>query len=284
MGRPVRIVVDSTFDFSPEEAAALGLTVVPLLVRFGDETYVDRVTISPAEFYAKLATARVMPTTSQPTPARFAEVYKTLLDDGNDVLSLHISSALSGTYNSANLAREQVDPERIATVDTHQVTLGAQPLARAAAKALAEGRSLSELVALVTDMQARVHVIATLGSLEHLRRGGRIGRLASLVGGMLSVKVLITVKDGIVAPLERVRTRQRALLRVEELILEQAPYDGPLHVGHCDDLSTAELLVSRLRAALPGQEIIVHEIGPVVGTHAGPGTVGAGVVAAKRPS
>ena len=284
MARPVRIVVDSTFDFSPEEAAALGLTVVPLMVRFGDETFEDRVTISPTEFYAKLATAHAMPTTSQPTPAKFAEVYKRLLDDGSDVLSLHISSALSGTYNSANVAREHVDSTRIATIDTHQVSLGAQPLARAAVRALAEGRSLSELVDLVNDMWPRVHVIATLGSLEHLRRGGRIGRLASLVGGMLSVKVLITVKDGIVAPLEKVRTRQRALLRVEELILEQAPYEGPLLIGHCDDLATAEVLVNRLRAVVPSQEIIIHEIGPVVGTHAGPGTVGAGVVAAKRPS
>jgi DegV family protein with EDD domain len=274
MARPVRVVTDSTSDLRPEEAAALGVVVVPLLVRFGDETFEDRVTLPTDEFYRRLTTSAVLPTTSQPSPSAFLAAYRPLLEEGSDILSLHISAALSGTINAASVARDQLDPQRIVTLDTRQATLGAQVLVRAAAAAARQGRTLAEIVALVEELKPRVRIVATVDTLEYLRRNGRIGRVSALLGALMSVKVLITVADGIVVPLEKVRTRLRALQRVEQLIVDAAPFRGPLLVGHAADLPAAQSLAERLKERLPGQETLLVELGPAIGAHAGPGAVG----------
>ncbi len=279
MTRPVRIVTDSTTDFSLDEAATLGVTIIPLLVRFGEETWEDRIALTPSQFYARLATTKVLPTTSQPPPAAFLDVYRRLLDEGADVLSLHISARLSGTYNAANIARDQLDPTRIATVDTRQATISAQVLAREAIRAVGQGKALSELVALMEELKPRARLVAMVNSLDHLRRGGRIGRVAALVGALLSVKVLITVADGEVVPLDKVRTRFRALERIEQLAAEGAPFQGDLVVGHTDDPDEAASLTSRLRSAYPNQPLHMSEVGPAIGSHAGPGAVGVAYIA-----
>lgn len=278
MGRPVRVVTDSTADFTPEEAAALGVTLVPLHVRFGAETFEDRVDLPAEEFYRRLAASAILPTTSQPSPAAFLKVYRNLLADGADIISLHISAALSGTLNAAGIARDQLDPQRIATVDTRQASLGIQILVRAAVEAAAGGRSLAEIVALIEELKPRVHIVATVDTLEFLRRNGRIGRLRSLLGTLMAVKVLITVADGIVAPLEKVRTRFRALQRVENLVIAAAPFRGPLLVGHTNDRTAAQALAEHLQERFPDQEVHIVAIGPAIGAHAGPGAVGAAFI------
>ncbi|MGI8916070.1 MAG: DegV family protein [Chloroflexota bacterium] len=278
MARPVRVVTDSTTDFTVEQAAQLDVIVVPLLVRFGDETFEDRVTLPTSEFYERLRQTSVTPSTSQPAPAAFLAAYRPLLDEGADIISLHISAALSGTYNSANVAREQVDPARIATVDTRQASFGAQTLVREAVRAAREGQSLAEIVARMETLKPNVHIVATVETLEFLRRNGRIGRVSAILGGLMALKVLITVTDGVVVPLDKVRTRARSLQRVQQLIAEGAPFYGPVLVGHTHDPAAGEALVAALQARFPEQEVILCEVGPAIGSHAGPGTVGAGFI------
>ena len=279
--RPRRIVTDSTTDFSVEEARQLGVSVVPLLVCFGEETFEDRVTLPTAEFYERLARTSVMPSTSQPAPAAFLAVYQPLLDEGADIVSLHISSGLSGTFNSANIARDQLDPARIATIDTRQASFGAQTLVREAVRMAREDRSLAAIVQRIEELKPHVRIVATVETLEYLRRNGRIGRVSALLGSLMSVKVLITVSDGIVVPLDKVRTRARSLQRVQQLIEADAPFYGPLLVGHTHDLAAGEALMAALQASFPEQEVLLCEVGPAIGSHAGPGTVGAGYIMSR---
>lgn len=281
MGRPVRIVTDSTTDFTVDEGAALGVTIVPLLVRFGDEAFADRVEMAVDAFYARLETSRTLPTTSQPTPAAFEAAFRPLLDADADVLCITLSAKLSGTHNSAEVARSHLDQTRITVVDSEQASLATQTLVREAVRLARAGQSLADVAASVEALKPRVHIVATIDTLEYLRRNGRIGRAAAVVGGLVSLKVLITVQDGVVAPLERVRTRARALERVRQRISEAAPFYGPIMVGHSDDRPTAEALADALRREYPGHEIYISELGPVIGAHAGPGTVGAGFIVAE---
>jgi DegV family protein with EDD domain len=282
MARPVRVVTDSTADLTVEQAAALGVTVVPLLVRFGDEVFEDRVTLPTSEFYDRLLRSTVMPATSQPSPGAFAAAYQPLLDDGADIISLHISAALSGTFNAANIARAQLDPARITTVDTRQASFGAQTLVREAVRSAGQGASLAEVAAGVEALIPSVRIVATVDTLEYLRRNGRIGRVAALLGGLMALKVLITVSDGIVVPLDKVRTRARSLQRVQQLIEADAPFYGPVLVGHTHDPAAGEALVAALQTRFPEQEVLLCEVGPAIGAHAGPGTVGAGYILAPR--
>lgn len=278
MARPVRVVTDSTSDLTLEEAAHLGVTIVPLLVRFGDETFEDRVTLSVGQFYARLMQTPGIPTTSQPSPAAFLGAYRPLLDAGADIISLHLSGAISGTLNAANVAREQLDPARIAVIDTRQASLASQVLVREAVLAAQEGQKLADIVARIEDLKPRVRIVAAVETLEYLRRNGRIGRVSAILGGLMSLKVLITMADGVVVPLDKVRTRARSLQRVEELVATDAPFYGPLIVGHSHDLAAGQALVDHLAARFPGQELVLQELGPAIGSHAGPGTVGAAYI------
>ncbi|HEV7215466.1 MAG TPA: DegV family protein, partial [Chloroflexota bacterium] len=235
-----------------------------------------------SEFYDRLQRSTVMPATSQPSPATFAAAYQALLDGGADVISLHISAALSGTFNAANIARAQLDPARIAIVDTRQASFGAQTLVREAVRSAGEGSSLAEVAAGVEALIPSVRIVATVDTLEYLRRNGRIGRVSALLGGMIALKVLITVSDGIVVPLDKVRTRARSLQRVQHLIEADAPFYGPVLVGHTHDPVAGEALVAALQTRFPEQEVLLCEVGPAIGAHAGPGTVGAGYILAPR--
>jgi DegV family protein with EDD domain len=277
--RPVRVVTDSTTDFMPADAERLGVTVVPLGVRFGDETFEDRVTLPANEFYERLLRAPVIPSTSQPPPGAFLAAYRALLEGGADIISLHISAGLSGTFNSATIARKQLDPTRIATVDTRQASLGAQTLVREAVRVAGEGQSLTQIVARIEDLKPHVHIVAAVDTLEYLHRNGRIGRVSAVLGGLMAIKVLITVADGVVVPLEKVRTRARSLQRVQQLLAAAAPFYGPVLVGHSHDQAAGEGLVAALQATFPEQEILLCELGPAIGAHAGPGAVGAAYIA-----
>lgn len=285
MHRPVRVVTDSATDLSLEDAARLGVTVVPLLVRFGDETFEDRVTLPVGDFYARLVSTATIPTTSQPAPAAFLAAYRPLLEAGADIISLHISGAVSGTLNAANVARDQLDPARIATIDTRQASLASQVLVREAAQAAVQGQTLAQMVDRIESLKPRVHIVAAVDTLEYLRRNGRIGRVSAMLGSLMSLRVLITMADGIVVPLDKVRTRARALQRVEQLVSEDAPFYGPMIVGHSHDLAVGQALMDNLAARFPGQEILLQELGPTIGSHAGPGTVGAAYIqaAAENP-
>jgi DegV family protein with EDD domain len=274
----VAIVTDSTADLSPELAAERGITVVPLTVSVDGRSYLDGVEITAAEFYALLARSGGMATTSQPSPGRFAEVYERLLGDHSEVVSLHISSRLSGTYAAAAQAAEMVGAGRVTVVDTGQASMPLALLVLAASGMAAEGDRASVILQRLRPIQDAMRVYFMVGTLEYLRRGGRIGRASALLGSVLQIKPVLTITDGQVAPLERVRTQEKALSRVIELARQGEGRVCAL-VGH----AAAEEPARRIADALDpvAETLILAPLGPVVGAHAGPGTVGVGCYPAE---
>ncbi len=268
----VRIVTDSTADLSKDQAQELGICVVPLTVQFGEEVYRDGVDLGSAEFFAKLATSKVTPTTAAPPSGLFEEAYRQLLRDGADgILALQISSVLSGTYNSAVVGAEPLkdQPVPIEVVDSRSVSGGLGISVLAAARAAREGKSLAECKAIAEDILSRMNIYAVLDTLEFLQRGGRIGKARQLLGTLLNVKPMLTVKGGAVLPLENVRTRSKAHERIAQLLEKLGPIEI---VGIAEsDEEIGQQLTKTIRTVYAGP--IEHFLlGPVVGTHTGPGT------------
>jgi DegV family protein with EDD domain len=269
----IRIVTDSTSDILPLEAQRLGVDVVPLTVRFGEEQFRDGLDLGPDEFYRRLPTTPVQPSTSQPTPEQFAEVYRRHVASGDSVLSIHISAKLSGTLQSASLAAQEFPAGSVRVVDSVTVSAGIQFLVRGALADVSAGCDLDDVERRVKDRRGRVGVYVLLDTLTYLQRGGRIGRAQSLVGGILNVKPLLCVRDGEVHPEARVRKRQEGIDKMVEIAKAASPLDG-LAVFHCGAPELLKLIEPLLRADHPGVEIIVGQLGAVVGTYSGPGGVG----------
>ncbi len=268
----VRVVTDSTSDLPKDQAQELGICVVPLTVQFGDDVYRDGVDLESAEFFTKLATSKVTPTTAAPPAGLFEETYQQLIRDGADgILAVQISSVLSGTYNSAVVGAEALkdQPVPIEVVDSRSVSGGLGLPVMAAARAAREGKSLAECKAIAEDMLARMHIYAVLDTLEFLQRGGRIGKAQQLVGTLLNFKPILAVKEGAVVPLERVRTRSKAHERIAQLLEKLGPIEI---VGIAEsDEEIGQQLTRAIRTVYAGP--IEHfRLGPVVGTHTGPGT------------
>jgi DegV family protein with EDD domain len=270
------VVVDSTADFPEAPERFPNWRVVPLYVRFGDESYRDYVELGPAEFYARLRTAAELPTTSQPTPQDFLAVYEELAAYER-IYSLHIASRLSGTFGSARIAAEEAGGERIRLVDTETASAAISMLGLAIQRRLEAGTTDEELDELVDRYKREHRLIFTVDTLEFLARGGRIGRARAMAGQLLNIKPILTITDGEVVPLRRVRGNQKAM---QEFVREftGATIDSPgLRVGiaHADAPERAEALRKMVRAERPQAELeVVTTLGAVVGTHAGPGTVG----------
>ena len=273
--RRVAIVTDSTADLPPALAAARSITVVPLTLHFEGRSLLDGVDITPAEFYRLLPTATTHPTTSQPSPGRFAETYSALLLDHDEVVSIHISEKLSGTLESARQAADMTDPKRVHVIDSEVVSMSLG-LVTLVASALAEQKEAAGTIeAHVVGMRPHLHTYFSVATLEFLRRGGRIGRASALLGSVLQVKPVLCIRDGLVTPLERVRTFDRALNRVVELTREVNRGKGVcLIVGHADAQADAERVARELEPI--ADTLMIQPLGPVVGAHAGPGVVGVG--------
>lgn len=270
----IRVVTDSACDLTEELAAANGIVVVPLTIRFGDEELLDRRDLSPAEFWRRCKASPTLPETAAPSPGAFQEAFAGAAAGGADgVLCLTISSGVSATYQSAVAGAEglagQVD---VRVVDTRFLTMGQGLLCLAAAEAAAAGASLDELVDLVTGLIARTRVYGVVGTLDHLQRGGRIGGASALVGSLLSIKPVIQVQGGRVEQESKQRTRARALDYLVGKALAEAPLERvAISNGAADDI---DAVVSRLDGLEVAHELVVVDLGPVVGTHAGPGTIG----------
>lgn len=277
-GHRVAVVTDSTADIPAELAAEREITVVPLTVHLEGKSYLDGVDISPAEFYARLARGSGTATTSQPAPGQFAEVYEKLLSDHEQVVSLHISSLLSGTFAAAQQGAELVGADRVSVVDTRQASMPLALLALSASEMAAAGESAQGLLERLEPVQEAMRVYFMVGTLEYLRRGGRIGRASALVGSVLQVRPVLTIADGEVTPLERVRTQEKALARVIELATESGGRLCAL-IGHAAAQDAAQRIAEALDPL--SETLIVGQLGPVVGAHAGPGTVGVGCYPAE---
>jgi DegV family protein with EDD domain len=270
----IRIVTDSSCDLPQEVVDAHGIRVVPLSIRFGDQEFIDREELSTAEFWAKCATSPTLPETAAPAPGQFEHVYRELLAEGaTGIVVVALSGALSATMQSAELAARAVaDDIPVTVVDSRSVTLGVGTMAIACARRAAEGAGLDEVADLARDLAARTHVFGALDTLENLRKGGRIGGARALLGTALAIKPIIDVVDGKVEEGGKQRTRSKALKFLVDKVAGSADRIESLAVLHAD-CSDVDEFVTMLRPYYPG-EIVVGEIGPVVGTHAGRGTIG----------
>lgn len=269
-----RIVTDSSCDLPEAVVAEHGIRVVPLSIRFGDEEFIDREQLTPSEFWARCSNSTTLPETAAPAPGQFEATYRDLATDGaTGIVVIALSGKLSATLQSAELAARSVsDDVEVRIVDSRSVSLGVGTIAIAAARAAADGASLDDVEALARDLVDRTHVFGALDTLDNLKKGGRIGNATALIGSALAIKPIIEVRDGEVAQAGKQRTRSKAL---KFLVEKLRNWDGEIHdlavlSAACDD---ADEFVDALRPFYGG-DIVVGEIGPVIGTHAGPGTIG----------
>jgi len=276
----VAVVTDSTADLPPGMAEDLAIRVVPLNVHWEGATYRDKIDLAADEFYRRLAEARELPKTSAPAVGLFEEIYQELLAEHEGVVSVHISARLSGTCSAALAAAQSVAPERIVVIDSRQLSLCLGWLAVEAARLARQDAPLVAVAEHVRRLLPRVNLYAALDTLEFLQRGGRIGRAQALIGSLLSVKPIVQIQDGEVAPVDRVRTRAAALRRLVELTTS-LPSIQALGVLHGAAPEQAAALRDELAARFPGQQIVTSEIGAVIGTHAGPGVYGVAYLLAE---
>ncbi|GLV57471.1 DegV domain-containing protein [Dictyobacter sp. S3.2.2.5] len=281
----IRIVTDSTADISPETADALGITIVPLTVFFDEEAYQDNVDLDNATFYQKLQASKVLPRTSQPSPALFQEAYTRLINEGaTGILSIHLSSQLSGTYQSARTAWESL-PEEVRTtpfeaIDSRSISAGMFMTLKKLAEMASSDASLEELKAYAEDRFSRTRILAVLDTLEFVKRGGRIGGAKALLGNMLSVKPIIALsKEGSVVPVEQPRTRSKAFARMAQLLAESGPIED-IAIAE-SNAEVGQQLAEALKPVYTG-EIPRYKLGAALGTHTGPGTVAITFVNAKQ--
>ncbi|MEN8615343.1 DegV family protein [Dehalogenimonas sp. THU2] len=269
----VKVVTDTTADLPPALAAELGITVIPLYLRFGEQVYRDHVDITQDEFYARLPVDPVHPNTSQPSPQDFLDVYEKLAVDTDGIISIHISKKLSGTWDSAIQAKAMLGGKTAVTViDSQSVSMGLGLLAVMAGRMAKQGAKLEEIAAAVEKAVPQMHLLGIFDTLKYLAAGGRIGKAKALVGSILSVKPVLTVKDGEMHPAGQVRSRAKGI----ERLLEWANgFDNveEFAVVHTTTPDEAEMMAGRLTAKLPREKIIVSRLGAVLGAHAGPGTL-----------
>ena len=270
------IVLDSTSDYPDAPARFPNMRLVPLYVRFGDETYRDYVELGPAEFYEKLRTSPVTPATAQPTPQDFVTTYEGLAAFER-IYSLHVSSKVSGTFQSAELAAEEIGGDTVRVVDSRTASLAIAMLSHAIQRRLARGTTDEEIDGLIERFHESCSVLFTVETLEYLQRGGRIGKAQAIAGSLLNLRPVLSIVDGEVVAAARVRGRQKALAEFERRFAE-ATTDGPglrVAIAHADAeewVGTLSELVWRVR---PKAEVeFTSTLGAVVGTHAGPGAVG----------
>ena len=270
------IVVDSTADFPEAPQRFPNWRVVPLYVRFGEESYRDYVELEPEEFYARLRTASETPTTSQPTPGDFLATYEEL-GGYERILSLHIAAKLSGTIESARAAAKVLGGDRVSAIDSQSASAAIAMLGLAIQRRLERGTSDEEVDALVERYRDETGLLFTVDTLEYLARGGRIGRARAWAGELLNIKPILSIRDGEVLPVKRVRGNRKAFLEFASAF-EAATSDVPTlraGIAHAEAPERAEALVELVGRSRPQAEIeLVTTLGPVVGAHAGPGTVG----------
>lgn len=269
----VRVVCDSSCDLPAEVVEELGIEMVPLTVRFGEEEFVDRIDLTPQEFWARCRASAVLPETAAPSPGAFEVAYRRLAEAGCEgIVCVTISSKLSATGQAAQIGAKAVEELPVRVIDSRSATLGQGMIALGAARMGAEGRGLDEIVEAAEDMIARTRVYGALDTLENLKKGGRVGGARAFIGSVLSLKPIIQVRDGAVEAESKQRTRSRALRYLVEKVRSEPSIDN-LALMHGDAPDVGELL-DLLDPVYPRDRIIVGDLGAVIGAHAGPRTIG----------
>lgn len=276
------IVTDSTADIPAELVKQYNIHIVPLKVMFGEDSYLDGVDISAGEFYKRLVQSPQLPTTSQPSPADFVQVYESILKEfpGCSVLSIHISSGLSGTYQSAKLATSLMEgeAEHITVWDSKSASFGFGLFVVHAAKLAAEGKPIQDIVSEIEELRSKRRLYFLVDTLEYLQKGGRIGKASAVLGTLLNIKPILSIdEEGIIFPVEKVRGRKKATARMIELFQQDLAGVTKVHaaVGHTADRTQVEDFLQQLSEVFTVEELVYSEIGPVIGTHVGPGTIAA---------
>ena len=271
----VAVVTDSVAMLPEGLALELGIGVVPIVLNLGSRSYRDGIDLSTAEFYQLLRTSEELPTTAAPSVGEFVQVYEEALTRGSAVVAIHVSSQMTSVHRIASMAAQSIAPDRIRVIDSQSATMAEGFVALAAARAALTGADLDTVVARAEDVRSRVRFFAFLETLEFLRRGGRVGGIAALMGNAIQLKPIVHMVDGQIAALARPRTRRKAT----EALLDRMSTDvGDRSVRaavlHADSLDDAEELGERVNAQFDCLELHIAELTPVMGTHTGPGLLG----------
>ncbi|MBN19551.1 MAG: fatty acid-binding protein DegV [Chloroflexi bacterium] len=268
-GKMIKIITDSTSDLPKEIADELGITVIPLNVHFGEEVYKDGVDIFPDKFYPRLENSSELPKTSQPSIGDFINIYKPYLDNGDQIISIHVSSKLSGTFNSATQAKSQLDnTNSISIIDTNSVSMGVGLISIYAAKLIKEKDiSLADATKIITDVINKTETFALVETLEFLQKGGRISKTKELIGNLLKVRPILKSENGIIVQVGRERSRNKGIAYLEEAAKNSSPLKY-LSIMYSTTPEEAQVLADKLRSkdVIP----IIAQLGPVIGTYAGP--------------
>ena len=273
----VRIVTDSSCDLPTELVQELGITVVPLYVRFGEEVYREQVDISLDEFYKRLEQGPIHPVTIQPSPQDFVTAYQKVASEADGIVSIHISSKLSGTFNSALEGKKLLEKDfPIEVVDSQIITVGLALICIAAAKMAKAGESLASVVEEVKQMLPNIHLLALLDTLKYLQKGGRIGKAKALLGSILNVKPMITLKEGEVVPAGQTRSRSKGIERLFSFV-ESTSNIEDLVIAYNTTPDEAQALAERLGSILTKEAVKVIRLGTTLGVHMGPGGLAIGI-------
>jgi len=278
----VKIVTDSVADLPPQVAKELGITVIPLNVRFGEEVYRDGIDLSAEQFYEKLRHSKILPVTSVPSPATFAETYDKLAEETDEILAIIISSRLSGTYDvavqSIGLMKRKC---RVEVIDSQWATMAEGFIVMKAAQAAQAGAGRDEVIGVARSTIPRVDFLSVFDTLEYLRRGGRIGAAQAFLGSILKVNPIITLRKGVVEPAGRTRSRAKAIERLYDFAMSYA-YIEEMAVEDTVCPDEAEVLVERLSSKFPKERIYRSKMTPVIGTHTGPGLLLVAILGDKK--
>ncbi|MBT2292067.1 DegV family protein [Paenibacillus albidus] len=274
------IVTDSTSDIPPEMVEAYGIEVVPLTLMFGEEAFRDKVDMTPEQFYERLPRSPQLPTTSQPSPVQYMEVYRNILERNPDcsILSFHISSGLSGTYQSAVMAKSMLEEEGegITVVDTLSASYGFGFIVVEAARMSAEGKTPQEILETTERMRVARKLYFLVDTLEYLQKGGRIGKASAILGTLLNIKPILSIDpEGTIYAVEKVRGRKKAVARMIELFKKDLPGVDKINVavGHTAEPASGEEFMNELKGHFTLEEKVLTNVGPVVGSHVGNGTL-----------
>lgn len=270
----IAIVTDSTADLSLDMYKQFGIRMVPLTVYFDEESYRDWEEMEPIKFYEKLKQSANLPRTSQVNPEQFIKVYEEEIEKGNDVISIHLSSRLSGTYNSACIAKQMLETDRIYPIDGRTASIGTGILAVLAKRMGDQGKSAKEIVEFIEQKKRTIRHLFAVETLEYLKKGGRISPAKATLGNILNIKPILQIVDGIVEPFDKVRGMKRAVPRIiEEIKKKGLDLSNQLcGLSYGGDLSEAQEYVDMIKKELSPGELIVTHIGSVIGTYVGPGT------------
>ena len=272
----IAIVTDSTCDLPKKIIEKYNISVVPLNVHFGEETFLDGIDLEPDVFFEKLSTSDIHPTTSQPSVGRFLETYNDLLKSHDFIISIHISDKLSATHSTALQAMNQLSNEKIKVIDSKNGTLGLGSLVHKVALINESDKDFESLINKTQDLVEKAEFFGLVPTLKYLAKGGRIGKAQEFFGSLLKVKPILSAVDGEIHPVGKVRTLNKGMDYIVDIVKENKI--ETLFVVHANHLERANLLIEKLDGVIDKKSIVISEFGPVVGTHLGPGAFGIGFI------